>query len=408
MTFDIYLSEPQKGVPRSRQKTTALKVIVSHHNIKYKKNIGITLYPYQFVHGHATDPKVDARIRAVKSYLNETLDEYATPSEIQERLNDTRRIVKENLDAESLKNAKELDRIKEATKSSGTPSFSEYLDYWWPLGGSSSRQRKLFRDNIAKFFGTELGWDDIDETFRFRLEQKMNEEEFAINYKWKMVSQLKTVMEEGRKLKYHTNLAYKDWHVKREAVDAVYLTMDEVDRIWNLELTSVQEMKARDLFIVGVYTVSRFSDYSRISEQSIDSEGYIRIVHKKTGAVVHIPVSSRVRAVLDRNGGSVPSMCSQNFNDAIKRVCRKAGINEVIETRHSRGKGYVTEKKEKWELVSSHTARRTGATLMRLGGTSMRGIMLVGGWAEESTLEKYIRMGSKENAVAMKDNPFFK
>ena len=38
MTFDIFLKEPQAGVPASRQKETPLVVVVSHRNRKYKKS----------------------------------------------------------------------------------------------------------------------------------------------------------------------------------------------------------------------------------------------------------------------------------------------------------------------------------------------------------------------------------
>lgn len=416
MTFDIYLAKPQRGVSRGQQEKTSLVVIVSHRNVKYRKNIGITLYPYQFTKGHAADRKLDAKIGSVRAYLYEELVDGLKPYEIQDRLEDARRMVIEGLDAESLRRQKERERrnstvtialLHGTTTFENDPSFSEYLQTWWPLGGTSKRQRKLFCDNIAKFFGKNIQWDQIDDSFRFNLERKMDAAGFSMNYKWKMVSQLKTVMEEGRKLKYHNNLDYKDWTAKRETVEAIYLTQEELDRIWEVELTSTTENKSRDLFFIGVYTVARFSDYSRICDDIIH-DGLIHLIHKKTGAVVNIPVAPRVREVLDRNGGRAPELSQQKFNDAIKQVCKKAGINEIIETRHSRGREFVTERKEKWELVSSHTARRTGATLMRLNGASMREIMLIGGWSEEKTLEKYLRMTSKENALAMRDNPFFK
>lgn len=416
MTFDIFLAKPQREVPRGQQEKTSLVVIVSHRNVKYRKNIGITLYPYQFTKGHASDWRQDAKIRSIRAYLYEELVDTLTPDEIQERLVDARRMVIEGLDAESLRRKKEKERKDATTAISllrGTadpgraPTFSEYLQTWWPLGGTSKRQRKLFCDNIAKFFGKNIQWDEIDDSFRFSLERKMDAAGFAMNYKWKMVSQLKTVMEEGRKLKYHNKLDYKDWTAKRETVETIYLTQEELDRIWEVELTSTMERKARDLFFIGVYTVARFSDYSRISDDIIHDDGLFHLIHKKTGAVVNIPVAPRVREVLDRNGGRAPELSQQKFNDAIKQVCKKAGINEIIETRHSRGREFVTERKEKWELVSSHTARRTGATLMRQSGANMRQIMLIGGWSEEKTLEKYLRMTSKENALAMRDNPFF-
>lgn len=72
------------------------------------------------------------------------------------------------------------------------------------------------------------------------------------------------------------------------------------------------------------------------------------------------------------------------------------------------GAAHYTERVPKWSLVHSHTARKTGATLMRLNGASMREIMLVGGWSDERTLELYLRMTGEENAKVVATNPFFR
>lgn len=112
--------------------------------------------------------------------------------------------------------------------------------------------------------------------------------------------------------------------------------------------------------------------------------------------------------MLDRNGGRVPALSQQKLNDAIKEVCKLAGIDSIVEITKSRGRRRITERLPKWQLVHSHTARKTGATLLRLSGASMREIMLIGGWSNEQTLELYLRMTKEENAKLMRENPFFK
>lgn len=399
MTFDIFLKEPQAGVPASRQKETPLVVVVSHRNRKYKKSLGISVYPRLFVKGRTKDENVNLILRKVRSYLTETLSDTSTPEQIVYALSVARETARTGKDGVQLEADAERERR-------GVPTFSEYLEDWKDRGGTSTRQRKLFKANIERFIGTGIGWDDVDDAFHFRLEQKMLDAGFAVNYQRKTVSQLKAVMEEGRKLRYHTNLAYKDWSVTHEYPDMIYLTKDEVDRIWSVELTSSMERKARDLFIVGVYTVARYSDYSRVSDDIIH-DGMIHFIHQKTSTPVCVPVAPRVREVLDRNGGSVPKLSQQKFNENIKEVCRKAGITDPVEYVRSHGAGRIRETKKKYELVTSHTARRTGATLLRLAGASMREIMLIGGWSSEKTLERYLRISREENAERMRLNPFF-
>ena len=389
MTYDIYLKEPQASVPASKQKATPLLVVVSHRNRKFKKNLGISVLPRDFVKGKTKDERVNLRLRKVRACLAENLTDLSTEEEI----------------AEVLEKARCLARGEEYKKKedSRIPTFSEYLEEWWPRGGTSCRQRKLFMNNIKRFMGDGIKWTDVDDRFFFRFSLKMEENDFAVNYKAKQVGQLKAVMEEGRKLRYHSLLDYKDWAIVRELPDTIYLTQDEIDRIWNVKLTGSMRNKARDLFILGVYTVARFSDYSRLSDEII-RDGMIHFIHQKTKASVYVPVAPRVREVLDRNGGKAPRLSQQKFNDYIKVVCREAGIDSIVEHRGKDG----TVRMEKYKLVTSHTARRTGATLLRLNGASMREIMLIGGWASEKTLERYLRISKEENASRMLGNPFFR
>lgn len=400
MTFDLFLKEPQAGVPASRQKETPLIIVVSHRNRKYKKSTGISVYPRVYVKGKTKDEGVNDRLRKIRSYLDERLSDVSTPDQIESALSVAREIARTGKDGVSIEERAEMEK-------KGIPTFSEYLDYWKDRGGTSTRQRKLFKSNIERFMGKNYGWDDIDASFHFRLEQKMMDAGFAVNYQRKTISQLKSVMEEGRKLNYHANLAYKDWKVTHEYPDMIYLTKDEVDRIWSVDLTSSMERKSRDLFILGVYTVARYSDYSRISDDVIH-DGMIHFIHQKTSTPVCVPVAPRVREVLDRNGGKAPKISQQKFNENIKEVCRKAGITGPVEYVRSHGAGRIRETKKKYELVTSHTARRTGATLLRLAGASMREIMLIGGWSSEKTLERYLRITREENAEKMRDNPFFR
>lgn len=61
----------------------------------------------------------------------------------------------------------------------------------------------------------------------------------------------------------------------------------------------------------------------------------------------------------------------------------------VIES--TKGGKSTLERVPKWKLVHSHTARRTGATLMYLAGIDIYDIMEVTGHASPEILKKYIK-----------------
>jgi integrase len=63
---------------------------------------------------------------------------------------------------------------------------------------------------------------------------------------------------------------------------------------------------------------------------------------------------------------------------------------------------------KKYTLVSTHTARRTGATNMYLSGIPVARIMLLTGHKTEQSFFRYIRIEREENAKTLSEHPFFK
>ena len=72
------------------------------------------------------------------------------------------------------------------------------------------------------------------------------------------------------------------------------------------------------------------------------------------------------------------------------------------------GKCRKTEIKHKYELVSSHCARRSGITLLYLTGIPLQQVMLISGHKDQDSIRHYLRLTKEENVVLLKDNPFFK
>ena len=286
-------------------------------------------------------------------------------------------------------------------------TFWEYFKEWADRDCSQGRQKKLCYNNIARLMGKNFDWKDVDSAFHFRLVRKMQDADYGINYQWKMVSQLKTVMNEGRKLKYHSNLEYQDFKTKREDVDTVYLTKDEVERLWEYEPKGELDRKARDLFLLGVYSCARFSDYSRISTDMI-RDGVIRFTQVKSASSVLVPASPRLLLILERNGGHAPRLAQQHLNEWIKKVCKAVGIDGRVEVTSSNGLRRRTEIRHKYELVSSHTARRTGVTLLYMTGIPLQQVMLISGHKDQDSIRKYLRLTKEENVELLRDNPFFK
>ena len=246
-------------------------------------------------------------------------------------------------------------------------------------------------------------FDDINYAFcEDFIEWMSDEKDLCANTRGSHVKFIKAAMNEAFKNKLHQNEDFRSFRKEMEQVDAVYLTNEEVTKVAQLPLCGNHAL-VRDIFILGCHTGMRFSDYSRLSMGDI-TDGVIHFITQKCKAPVDIPAHPRVLEILNKYGGTMPKISGQKFNVHIKEVCKEAGIKENVLVRRS-GK---QERYEKWELVSSHTARRTGLTNMYKAGIPTYRCMMISGHKTEQVFLTYLRITQEENAQYLKDNQFFK
>lgn len=380
-------------------KVSAVRLIVTHKGKVYRKYTGISVKTSQWKKTKRngqwpTNQKDSDKLKAIKLALEERLDEYSTEETILETIN-------------QVLTAQSPYYTPTQTSNGGRPTFWQYAKKWSERDMPGMRQRRNDLKVIGELMGVSANWESINEAYYFRLVQKLNERGYSKNYQGTVIARLRAIMSEGYKLRYHHNEDFRQFKKFSEQPDTVYLTEGEVESLWNLRLEDEMERKVRDLFLIGVYTAARFSDYSRLTEENI-SNGFITFTQKKTSDSVIIPLSPKVAAILERNGGRAPAVNQIVFNREIKTVCMKAGIDGNVQVSKSKGERHVTTVEPKWKLITSHTARRTGATLLYKAGVPLIQCMLITGHKSEQSFRKYIRITKEENAAMLASNPFFK
>ena len=272
----------------------------------------------------------------------------------------------------------------------------------------------------------EYDFDDIDMNFYRDYTAYLNEQGYAINTTGKCIKQLKAIMALAQSEGLHSNSKYQDKRFKgtRIEVDNVYLTREELDKIMALKYEGIHSGHgiARDIFMVGVWTAQRVSDYNNLSKDSIhtytkrtiadvpDPENpgktkpvvvekditYIDIKQQKTGAQVAIPCSSQLLEILKKYDFQMPHLEDQVINRYLKEICKDAGIDQLVQIEVTNGGTPKKVWKPKYELVHTHTARRTGATLMYLAGMDIYDIMKITGHSTPIMLKKYIKADELE------------
>lgn len=300
-------------------------------------------------------------------------------------------------------------------KESESTELIPFIRYWL----AHSRRSKQYKDRYYNLCNklvsfekytkmtlyTDSFTESMTESFIYFLENDY-EKKLLHNSIVKLIQQLKTMLGKAEKTGHKVDWGISEIQLKKEYIETVALTQDELDRLNQLKL-SKEAAAARDRFLLGCYTAQRISDYKRITASDIHN-GIITIKQIKTGAVVKIPVHPVLYEILERNGGQFPDLPSdQAMNKTIKRVCKKAGINDIIPVERTRAGKIERLKLKKWEMISSHTARRTGATLMYFAGIPVAKIMKITGHTTESSFFAYIRIDKTENAKELSEHPFF-
>tara|TARA_R110000765_G_scaffold52152_1_gene105000 strand:+ start:421 stop:1611 length:1191 start_codon:yes stop_codon:yes gene_type:complete len=215
------------------------------------------------------------------------------------------------------------------------------------------------------------------------------------------ISVIKTFLRWSLKKGYSPPMDFIDVKIKKHETDDVALTREEVKLIETANLTGAKD-RARDLFLIGVYSGQRWSDYSVFDEADIRN-GLIIKRAKKTSTISMIPLHEELKLILDKYKWKLPKISSQKFNVQIQKICKALGINDKIKFTHSKGNFKKEEIKEKWEKIGSHTARRTYITLAAEDNIPDHLIMAVTGIKGSNTLKKYKKVNDKAIVEATKN-----
>lgn len=225
------------------------------------------------------------------------------------------------------------------------------------------------------------------------------------------LNQIKTMLRKACRF-YKVPYMVEEFCYSPEITTQVYNSISEIKQIAKLELRGV-EQDTRDAYIIQCYTGLRRSDLrvllddvkQYVAEQ--DDKKYFKIRTAKTNKIVVIPIANTVLEILERRDWKIPMWSIQSYNKNIKKIAKKAGITQTVEVFFSRNAKKVRELRPKYELMSSHTARRSFATNAYLAGIPTLKIRQITGHTTENVFLIYIRADGMESAVTIVNDPFF-
>jgi hypothetical protein len=83
-----------------------------------------------------------------------------------------------------------------------------------------------------------------------------------------------TALNKASKRGYPVDRGFEEIKVKGDPSNSVYLSIDELKKINELEGLSDSEKACRDRFLIGCFTAMRISDYGRLSIEDNFTDGY--------------------------------------------------------------------------------------------------------------------------------------
>lgn len=263
-------------------------------------------------------------------------------------------------------------------------SFYDYAKSWIKSRKLAPATIKVQNNAIAVLYKRwpKLTFDTISLAWLSQFNREMDQH--SQNYRSMIIRRLKEMMDAAYADGLHTNIIYQNrkFSIKTIATDHIYVPQVWIDKLYDkLGTLEPRHHNAAIIFLIGCMCGQRWQNYSIIKKSFIvitDGVPYISVVQPKTTTRVTIPVSERLISLLDMDPHE---LSQQKFNQYIKEAFTQIGYPDA-------------------DRVSSHTARRTFATLSVLAGVDTSLIMKITGHKSEKTFRLYIKMDDVIAAAA--------
>ena len=202
-----------------------------------------------------------------------------------------------------------------------------------------------------------------------------------------------------------------DWHrfsmrFKGEADrEPLYLNQDELNAIIALDLASGSTLyNVRDTFLFCCFSGLRYSDAAKLTWDDIH-DGYLSVVTTKTSEPLRIELNAITAGILARQPHerklALPCISNQKTNDALHELAKLAEINTPTRRVWWVGSERHEEVVPKWQLVTSHCARRTFVVQGLALGIPAEVIMRWTGHSDHKAMKPYIAIVDKLKSDSM-------
>jgi integrase len=266
-----------------------------------------------------------------------------------------------------------------------------------------AKHRKTTLNKLKLFFDKKIPtFADID--FGFYSEYRnwlLEEGELANSSVNKQFDYLKGFLRYASKHKLFNSAILDDFdRLKEYETHTIYITKEELKTIWEYKFENERLERVRDLFVFACSTGLRESDFSIVKPENIKNDELF-ITTVKTSDPLIIPLNSYSRAVLKKYDNVLPRYSQQKFNDYIKEVVQEIGLDTPEQVITYKKGVRIETTVPKYELVTSHTGRRTFITQCIMRGIPIPVIRSMTGHKDLKSFQKYIKITNTDKRKEM-------
>lgn len=278
-----------------------------------------------------------------------------------------------------------------------------------PLSPNTIKAMNTSFHYVEKFYKVKkFSFEQINEEWFDRFVSFMRSLGLGQNTIAKAIKHFK-IIKAHAKGRVHNN-EFKDYSVQTVKSQKIRLTPEEVEAVINLDLSDSPELiPEHERFQVAYNLILRFGDTISISEKNIitrDKRHYLSAFTQKTRKEILLPIRKSVYKILKTNNFNIKAVNSAS-NENLKKLGMKAKINSnVTITEFKNGKKVETVYK-KYQLMETHTTRRSAARNLYDAKLDPFIIMTLGGWKSLKQLLEYIDIDLDFAASKAVEHPFF-
>lgn len=242
-----------------------------------------------------------------------------------------------------------------------------------------------------------LSFDDIDLNFDERFKNFLIDDvKLTNNTVSKHYKTLKAFLNWATERGYNTNHEFQKLKAKQTEGEIYFLTWDELMKIFEFAPKNPTLERVRDIFCFGCFTGLRFSDILNLKQENISSDT-IQIQTIKTKGKTSIPLNQFSRMIYEKYKSDETymlfnSISNQKMNQYLKDLGKDAGINEPVQIIRYQGTRRIENIVPKYEVLTSHVARKTFITNAMIRGMSTEVIMDITTHNSYKSFKRYFKI----------------